>query len=112
MDGGREMKGGICLDYSKKTAHECREDYERNGKTIIINDGKVSAGDTEDDSDGGMCILRRELRPWGTCSGGLPRVPGRRMEKERKCCTFGKVGRQQLLEDGVGGMEWIQLRFR
>ena len=54
MDGGREMKGGICLDYSKKTAPECREDYERNGKTIIINDGKVSAGDTEEGSDGGM----------------------------------------------------------
>ncbi|WWR19863.1 hypothetical protein V1226_26115 [Lachnospiraceae bacterium JLR.KK009] len=42
------------MDYSKKTAHECSEDYERNGKTIIINDGKVSAGDTEEGSDGGM----------------------------------------------------------
>lgn len=42
------------MDYSKKTAHECREDYERHGETITINDGKVSAGDTEDDSDGGM----------------------------------------------------------
>ena len=51
------MKGGICLDYSKKTAQECREDYELHGVTVSINDGKVSRDpveEMEDCPDGGM----------------------------------------------------------
>ena len=30
------------MDYSKKTAQECMEDYELHGVTVSINDGKVS----------------------------------------------------------------------
>lgn len=46
------------MDYSKKTAQKCMEDYELHGATVTINDGKVSAGEPEGelegDSDGGM----------------------------------------------------------
>ena len=30
------------MDYSRRTAQECREDYELQGVTVRINDGKGS----------------------------------------------------------------------
>ncbi len=53
------------MDYSKKTARECAEDYERYGATVFINDGKVSGEDAAPPSCqggpriGGGCVGER-----------------------------------------------------
>lgn len=33
------------MDYRNKTAQECMEEFELYGRTVVINDGKVSSGD-------------------------------------------------------------------
>ncbi|EOT29437.1 hypothetical protein C805_00020 [Eubacterium sp. 14-2] len=41
------------MDY-KKTVQECQRDYELYGATVVINDGLVSNGETEEDSYGSV----------------------------------------------------------
>lgn len=53
MDGKRKIKEGSWYGL-QKTAQECQRDYELYRATVVINDGLVSDGETEEDSDGSV----------------------------------------------------------
>lgn len=73
------------MDYSKKTAQECREDYELHGVTVSINDGKVSGSSPA----GGL---------WGAVEGALGSGDAHALEPG-SICAGGKIP----FQDGTAG---------
>ncbi len=67
------MKGVDAMDYSKKTARECAEDYERYGATVFINDGKVRGEDAvppscQGEPRLGVVLLGKEVKYTDYCT--------------------------------------------